>query len=200
MSLADKTWTPVSIHRLALVWLRAERDSNLAGRLALMPSLVWSHGINDLLDEPDLDNPDRNRARWRLFMVIRNIFYAEIPPDTEWYEVRSLTDDELQELRAVNFKGWTDPADKNELDKVAARKNIALTSEPATWEPPILFGHDKDGPFTIIEGNNRLTAYVGSGRKDLNIPLIVGLSKMKCMWHMFDVCDCFLAYDLWKGT
>jgi hypothetical protein len=34
--------------------------------------------------------------------MIRNVFVVEIPPDTEWYEVHSLTDKELAELRVVN--------------------------------------------------------------------------------------------------
>jgi hypothetical protein len=100
--------------------------------------------------------------------------------------VHSLTDNELGDLHVVNYHVWNDPADKNELAKVAARKKTQLQSDPSRWEPPIFWGHDKNGPFAIIEGNNRLTAYAASGRSDLNIPVFVGLSPMKCVWHILD--------------
>jgi hypothetical protein len=100
--------------------------------------------------------------------------------------VHSLTDNELGDLHVVNYHEWNDPADKNELAKVAARKKTQLQSEPSSWEPPILWGHDKNGPFAIIEGNNRLTAYAASGRSGLNIPLFVGLSPIKCIWLILD--------------
>jgi hypothetical protein len=120
--------------------------------------------------------------------MIRNVFVVEIPPDTEWYEVKSLTDTELSELHVVNYQDWNDPADKNELTKVAVRKPLELRERPESWEQCILWGHDKKGPFAIIEGNNRLTAFVASGRSGLNIPIFVGLSSMRCVWHILDNC------------
>jgi hypothetical protein len=127
--------------------------------------------------------------------LVRNVFFGEIPLDTEWFDVRFLTDHELTEVHAVNFPNWTDPGDNNELEKVAARKEIELIASPEMWETPILWGHDQRGPFTIMEGNNRLTAYVGSRQGGINIPVFVGLSRLQCIWHVFDKCG-FLAYDL----
>ncbi len=127
------------------------------------------------------------------------MFVGEIPADTEWYAVDSLTDEDLPELRAVNHPDWTNPADANELLKVAARKQCVLEAEPQNWESPILFGHDQTGPFTILEGNSRLTAYARSGQSGLNIPVLVGVSRLPCIWHIIDKCH-VLAYDLWKGT
>lgn len=188
MSLAAMNWTPVSMHKVILAWLRAERGTNIAGLLSQLPAAVWSPGLSNLLDHADLSDPEENRARLRLLYMIRNIFVVELPPDTKWYEVHSLTDGELEELRAINHPGWTDPNDKNEIAKVAARRNLHLTEPPPNWEPPILWGHSRAGPFTIIEGNTRLTAYTASGRADLNIPVFVGLSPMSCYWHILDNC------------
>lgn len=40
-----------------------------------------------------------------------------------------------------------------------------------------LWGHDRSGPYTILEGNNRLTAYESTGRTGkLSLPVLVGLS------------------------
>jgi hypothetical protein len=178
MSLAAKEWTGVSIHKIMLAWLRAERSK--------LTAFVEAEFLSRLLDHPDLRNADENRVRLRLFYCIRNAFFVEIPPDTEWYEVCNLTDDDLVELRAINYPDWTDPADDNELAKVAARKKIVLCDLPSAWEPPILFGHDMNGPFSILEGNHRLTAYARSQRCELSIPVFVGLSPMRCLWNLAD--------------
>jgi len=188
MGLAAMKWSPEPVHKVILAWLRAERDTRVAMRLSNAPKVVWPVVISKLLDHPDLDNSEENRARLRLFYIIRSLFFVEVPPDTKWYEVHNLTDKELPELRVINSNEWTDPNDKNELAKVAARKKLELRAAPATWEPPILWGHDMNGPFTIFEGNNRLTAYAASMRSDLNIPVFVGLSSMACVWHIVDNC------------
>jgi hypothetical protein len=196
MSLAQMKWVSASIHHAILAWLRAERDPKLTNLLLPFPPLLWSAGLSRLLDQPKLDDPEENRARLRLFYLTgRHVFSVEIPPDTEWYEVHDLTDTELGELHVVNYQEWNDPADKNELMKVAARKKIPLREPPSAWQPPILWGHSTAGPFTIIEGNTRLTAYAGSGQSGLHIPVLVGLSKMQCVWHILDSCQ-FLMQDL----
>jgi hypothetical protein len=51
-------------------------------------------------------------------LIVPPIFMVEIPPDTKWYEVHNLTDQELTELHVVNFHTFNDPADQNELMKV----------------------------------------------------------------------------------
>jgi hypothetical protein len=189
MSLAQKTWTGTSLHEVVLAWLRAERETNVAQALSTLPAAIWFPGLSNLLDRPNLSDPDENRARLRILHLIRNIFIAEIPPDTTWYEVHNLTDKDLNELYVVNFPGeWNDRNDSNELVKVARRKQIVLRALPSVWQPPILWGHDRNGPFTIIEGNKRLTAYAGSGQSGLNIPILVGLSPMSCVWHILDHC------------
>ena len=103
-------------------------------------------------------------------------------------EVRNLADAELDELRAVNEKNWVDPNDRNELAAVARRKQRTLEAEPSEWGAIILWGHMRTGPFTIIEGNHRLAAYVWSKRTDLDIPIFVGLSPLGCIWQIFDQC------------
>ena len=195
MALAAMRWTRVSIHKVVLAWLRAERETHVAKALVAFPEPVWSLGLSNLLDRPNLNDPDENRARLRLLYMIRNLFLVEIPPDTEWHEVHTLTHTELPELRTVNYQHWNDPNDKNELPKVAARKKLPLRVAPSSWERPILWGHDRNGPFTIIEGNNRLTAYAASGQSGLNIPAFIGLSTMRCVWHLSDNSG-FLIQDL----
>jgi hypothetical protein len=66
MSLAQKNWRAVSIHRVVLAWLRAERHGGVQNTLAGVPELVWGQGLNALLDRPRLNDPEANRARLRL--------------------------------------------------------------------------------------------------------------------------------------
>jgi hypothetical protein len=204
MSLAQKNWRAVSLHKVVLAWLRAERDTGVRNILARLPELVWAQGLNALLDRPRLNDPEVNRARLRLLYMYRNVFMVEIPPDTKWYVVRNLTDAELKELHVVNYHNFNDPGDKNELMKVAARKasveqtrneKIEPRSPPSDWEPPILWGHNKGGPFSIIEGNKRLIAYAASGQTGMDIPVLVGLSPLRCHWHILDNAS-LLMYDL----
>jgi hypothetical protein len=136
--------------------------------------------------------------------MYRNVFLVEIPPDTKWYEVRNLTDEDLNELHVVNYHDFNDPKDQNELVKVVARKaaveqkrqeKIEARGPPTDWDPPILWGHTKAGPFTIIEGNKRLIAYAASGQTGMDVPVLIGLSPMRCHWHTLDNAT-FLMYDL----
>jgi hypothetical protein len=105
MSLSQKAWTRVSMHHVVLAWLRAERGTNVALALSRFPETLWASGLSQLLDHPNFNNPEENRARLRIMYVIRNVFMLEIPPDTEWFEVRNLNDAELSELHAVNHAG-----------------------------------------------------------------------------------------------
>jgi len=181
-------WTRVSMHKVVRAWLRAERDTNVARQLSQLPELLWAPGLSKLLDHPDFENSNENRARLRILYMIRSLFVVEIPPDTAWYEVRNLTHSALGELRVVNYGDWTVSTEQNQIAKVAARKKPTLELSPENWDPPILWGHNRNGPFTILEGNNRLTAYAASGRSDLNILVFVGLSPMACVWHILDRC------------
>jgi hypothetical protein len=196
MSLAEKDWTRTSLHNVVLAYLRAERQKvESACANSRMPGALWMGALSKILNQPNTNDAEENRTRLRLLYMIRNLFVLEIPPDTEWWKISSLTDNDLEELYVVNNAGWNDPADNNELRRVAGRRKIELQTGPSTWEPPILWGHDKRGPFTILEGNNRLVAYVCSGRTGIDTPVLIGLSPMRCFWHAFDKAE-FLIQDL----
>lgn len=184
MSLADMKWTCVPIHRVVIAWLRAERDGYVA---EVLPQTGLSQAqLVQLLDRANLDDAEENRARLRLLYWARNLYVLEIPPDTDWYEVVNLKHEHIGELLAVNHPAWTDPSDCNELLKVAARKGRPMLAPLSQWQPPILWGHDRTGPFTIIEGNNRLVSYAKSGQVNLDMPVFIGLSPIRCLYHLPD--------------
>lgn len=192
MSLANMSWKHVAVHEVIAELLRGETHKL---RVALSPAAV-AH-LTPLIDSPNIADPQENHARLRLLHLIRRQLIGEIPPDTRWYEVRNLTDAELPELHVIARCGWDDPRDQNELLRVAARSPRSLTSQPKNWPRPILWGHTNAGPFTIMEGNNRLTAYVSNNQSGIAIPVLVGVSAAQCFFHMFDQCG-FIANDLWR--
>lgn len=177
-------WKPVSYRVVVLEWLRAERKKVPVA--LLMHLRTAQEDFARLLDNPDLCSAGENRLRLRFLYGIRSMYVLEIPPDTKWYEVRNFRHEHTKVLYAVNNRAWNDPEDRNELYKVAARKRLAIKKQTSLWERPILWGHDRNGPFTIIEGNHRLSAYVFSGQTDLNISVLVGISPLKCHHHAPD--------------
>src|SRR5271155_4083385 len=184
MSLAGMTWKRVTVHMVVAEFLQAEAF-RCNGPL---PAQITS---------PNITDPSENHMRLRWLHQIRRWIIGEIPPDTRWFEVHDLTDNELAELHVIARCGWDAPGqDNNELLRVAVRKPHHL--KPLTeWKRPILWGHVERGPFTIIDGNNRLTGYASSNLRGIAIPVLVGLSPTPCYWHIFDQCG-VVAQDLWK--
>jgi hypothetical protein len=87
---------------------------------------------------------------------------VEIPLDTLWYEVLTLTENDLDELyvSAHHNEKWDRAG--NKLDQTAKADPQELKSPPAEWARIILWGHEMSGPFSIIEGCKRMLAYSGA--------------------------------------
>jgi hypothetical protein len=197
MSLPDGRWRRISIHEFALEFLRAERDTNLATLRANCPWLISDADLGCLLENADFNNPLHNQRRLRLLYLMRNRYVGEIPPDTEWYEVHSLTDEDLHNLYVTRHEAWIDQSDNNELRLVAARRKEPAKAPPDQWKRVILWGHERGGRLAIIEGNHRLVGYAANKSNGIDIPVLVGLSSTPCCWHPLDPQVIFLA-DLWR--
>jgi hypothetical protein len=141
-----------------------------------------------LIDKANLSDDVQNRHRRELLYSQRAPLLCNVPSDTAWHEVRYLERVHLRQLLVIGGNcGWDDPADRNELLVVAKRRNIALEESSERWDEPILWGHTTDGPFTVLEGNNRLVAYAGmTDPPPLKIAVYVGLSPTLCIWHRPD--------------
>lgn len=190
VSLIDMKWRSVTVHAVVAEFLRSERH-----RLIALPRDALA-----LIDQPNIVDPPENHARLRYLALIRRQLLGEIPPDTRWYKVCTLTDGNLPELYVIGRCGFDDPCgrDQNELQSVASRRPEQMNSAPPNWESPILWGHDRSGPFTIIDGNHRLIAYASQGqRSGLSVPVFVGLSQTPCFWHIFDPPN-KLVNDFWR--
>ena len=112
-----------------------------------------------------------------------------MPPDTAWYVVQHLGACHFWNLRNINHPGWTPHSDTNELLETARTRPEAMRSGavPAEWQP-ILWGHERIGPFTILEGNHRMTALAGAPDRFQTLRMVayVGLSAELCGWHRAD--------------
>jgi hypothetical protein len=170
-------WQPVTVHAVHLAFVSAEWP-----KLPLaMPA------ERHLIDAPDLTNASENERRRALLYSWRKPLMEKVPRGTSWYEVRYLERRHLDELLVIGRCGWDDVADRNELPMVAKREHLVLATPPAEWSEPILWGHDRSGPFTILEGNNRLVAYAATSvPPTLKIPVYIGLSPSRCCWHLPD--------------
>lgn len=177
MRLKNQKWRRVSIHEVYAAYLKAEW-----ARIPLRKN--WPRS---LVTQPNLRDRRENHVRLKLLYGLRLRLLMEIPPDTVWYKVTSLTERHLPELRAIGRCAWDGAGDQNELRQAAARRPLPLRQLPRRWDPIILWGHHKSGPFTILEGNHRLTAYAATpGAPPFSLPVYVGLSPSLCGLHLAD--------------
>ncbi len=194
MPLATMKWATVSVHTVVAAFLQSERQK--IQDIETDPSQL--NHLCEIIDNPDLTNPAENHTRLRTLYRIRGRLFGEIPPDTKWYEVSHLTDQELIQLHVIARCGFAASEDNTNLLNDAARQPRHLTTSPVNWNGVTLWGHSKNGPFTIIEGNHRLTAYAStSSGAGLKIPVFVGLSTTPCFWHHSDPRQ-ILLNDLWR--
>lgn len=173
--LRDETWHGVSNSEACLAFLRAEWDKE-SGRTS------WYDAT--LIAAPDLTDPAENAVRRLILGSWRAPLLEKIPADTAWFRVHSLRSVHLHELFVIGSDDWRDPGDRNELIQVGRRRGERLALPPADWHPPLLWGHTREGPFTILEGNNRLVNYAATpAPPPLAITCFVGLSPSPCVWH-----------------
>jgi hypothetical protein len=176
--LADETWISATHAEVCLAFLRAEWEK--------VPEITRWHDRR-LVDAPDLANWHENSLRRLILGSWREPLLAHIPADTSWWRVRSLRHTHTTELLVIASDDWRDPLDGNELLNVARRRGETLRTKPADWSPPILWGHEREGPFTILEGNNRLVNYAASvPNSAFAVECFVGLSPSPSVWHLPD--------------
>jgi hypothetical protein len=190
MALADsdRTWKETTIHFVISQWLRAERE-NFSFEPQWLP----------IVDNPDLANPEENHKRMRLFYIVRAIFLIEVPLDAEWYEVESLTENEFDDLytSARHGQEW---AGRKLREAAIGTAPLTLRTEPKDWARIILFGHSRTGPFSILEGNRRLIAYVqANATPQLKTKICVGISPSLCHWHLPDGGAFALGQGIFRG-
>lgn len=174
--LVNEHWKLCARERVVLAFLRAEWDK--------WPLLMML-GDRGIVDNPDLKDPVQNNTRASLLWHVRAPLLELIPADTCWFEVKNFSRAHCWQLHAINFPDWNSPDDMNELEKVAIRKPEPLRVPVNEWASPILWGHSKSGPFTVLEGNHRMCALASqvTSCDECAAPVFIGISTELCRWH-----------------
>jgi hypothetical protein len=183
-TLADEQWLPASFDDVVKSFLDSERDR-------FERYFELSEADRDLIERIASSTATGGELgptlRRSLLGLIRFGLFHHVPPTTKWFSV-ALRSSYLDEIRVIARCGWDDPADRNELRKVAGRcPRITLKEAPERWKPVVLWGHSEDGPFVILEGNHRLVAYAANGdMPNVCVQSFIGLSPDICNWHPLD--------------
>lgn len=173
-------WPEVSANEVTWAFLCSEFDQRVepgyrARLLAAFPGIV---------NRPNFNDPHENLNRHLALQSIRSGLLHWLPLSTRWSKTR-LKHTQVDRLRVFGRSGLDGPHDRNEVTQVAARVDWTLTAPPSQWKPVVLWGHDRRGPFTILEGNHRIVSAVRSGVA-FDIEVYVGLSSDFCYWHLPD--------------
>lgn len=178
LSLSNERWMPVDFNRVVYDFLKAEWHQ--------YPVELKGQHLG-LVESPKLGDGHEDQIRLQLLTWRRRHLLSRIPGNTVWFAVSHLRKRHYSQLLAINHHDWRSPDDQNELLKVAVRRPEPMKSHPSTWATPILWGHSMSGPFTILEGNHRLTALAGSPEAgDYPLPVYIGISVSSCYWHLPD--------------
>ena len=182
--LEDEAWASSSYDAMVLAFLKGEWSR---WRLA-------DRGDVKLITEPDLTDTIQNQTRRRLLDSVRRVLLSQIPRDTRWFEVRHLGARHFWQLRNIHRSDWSGHSDTHELLEMARLQPERLRQEANSWGSwrPILWGHNRTGPFTIIEGNHRLTALAGARaalQENIRMVTYVGISTRPCEWHRPDAIE-----------
>jgi len=165
--------------------------------------------FRDIVTHPDLSNDSDNQLRRALLYRRRGRLWREIPADTEWWEVE-LHNRDLRRVRVFPRDQWRKHSDRHyylldTAERIASR--ISAPSDPfigklrslceeflaardATRGSVLLVGLGDGGPWTIIEGNHRMTAavLVSESEAHLHFRFLCGFSPhmMDCCWYHTD--------------
>src|SRR3990167_1029489 len=139
-----------------------------------------AHKLVDLPDNyaamiatPDFESLAENLTRSSILThLLKRSVLSRVPSDTQWYE-SELSKEDASLVLTIADPYWV---------SLAAHRTRPM--EDREWIRPILFGHDGDGPWCILEGNHRLTAWVNSEKE--SVPVYVGISAQACPWHWLD--------------
>lgn len=158
--------------------------------------------LRPIVVRPNLSDPMENAARRHLLYCRHLALWAELPRDTQWYELE-ITPADLDRIRVFPRAHWRQLArGKFSVNEVAQKMRLrqeaaadpfiakiasighCLEEADCPTASVLLIGVDTRRPLTIIDGNHRLLAAVLKGRTD-RLRFLCGLSPsmMRCCWY-----------------
>ncbi len=175
---------------------------------------AYREQFRNVVCTPDLANDQENRLRRALLYVRRGRLWQELPPDTEWWELK-LEPADLCKIRVFPRKHWCHFAKPNfyfsdVMDRIQpwmrtktrdpfATKLRSLNSALANSETRttvLLIGVDDESPLTILDGNHRMAAagLISPNNVYERFRFVCGFSSrmMECCWYQTDF------FSLWR--
>ena len=171
--LFSERWHPANAAEVVIAFLKAERHRSSRYGLHL------THEQNRLIDSPNPNDQIENQQRLSLLRTSfrRASLWDAIPANTQWYRIEYLRYSHLSELLVISDKSWLN---------FASRIPKQMTG-PERWAPPILWAHSREGPFTVLEGNNRINWVAAKRYNRLEVAVMIGVSADRCSLHWPDL-------------
>lgn len=162
-----------------------------------------------LVSHPDLSDDRENAIRRALLFHRRGRLWRELPKDTEWWEVE-LEPEAVRRIRVFARNHWLRYGAPNFLlldtvETVRSRiehhsRDLFITklrslsnhmADNAEYSSVILISINQSTPFTILEGNHRMTAAALLDPKNVHrrFRFLCGFSRRmaECCWYRTDV-------------
>jgi len=168
--------------------------------------------LQQIVAEPDLENPGENAKRRALLFIRHFALWKEIPQGTRWYEVE-VNAMNLDDIRVFPRAQWrklargsfsiTEVAEalrtrSDSLDAQFLNKIVAIGNQFAQKEGSlgtvILIGREQDEPLTVLDGNHRLAAAILKTPEKLEkLRFLCGLSPRmtECCWYNTNLANLF---------
>lgn len=165
-----------------------------------------------LVFEADLANEAENALRRALLFRLRGHMWRELPAGTQWWEVE-VEESDLNLIRVFPRAQWRQVAQDDYLlrgivERIRGQQypsnvrdfidKVQALSQRLRIEPisscVLLIGRDEHSPFTILEGNHRLTAALLAGdglMRARRFRVLAGLSPRmdECCWYQTTVAN-----------
>lgn len=185
-------------------FLKAELHSSRFREGSLKALSILGFG-EELLENPDIEDPDQNKKRERVLGLCRGWpnkeLFTKFPEDTRWFRV-NISQEELGESYRLKSSSTMSDQERlisetsNKLKSGTEVKNInpkligeiqAKILANQELPPIILVAQDLNGKFVLIEGHSRSVAYCSVDKKYSYkaIPAIIGISKSMDDWDYF---------------
>lgn len=162
-----------------------------------------------LVMDADVNNEEQNALRRALLYRVRGHMWRELPADTEWYQIE-IEEKDLHLVRVFPRAQWRKIASgdfqlADVVERIRARQHAGKVTEFVSkvqslsyrlrLEPDnssvMLIGAGEGKPYTIIEGNHRITAALLASPEVLqkHFRVFCGLSPHmnQCCWYTTNV-------------
>lgn len=206
LTVSEKLFTPGSCRPVKLI-RRVSEDEVVAEFLRsdfhCRAYREYHNRLRDLVVNPNFEDAGENAKRRALLYIRHLALWREIPPETEWYEVK-VNEADMSDIRVFPRAQWRKLARGNfSLTQIVERMRtggnvldaqftakIAAIGERferrSAMGAVLLIGRSETEPVTVLDGNHRLVAATLATPSKLDkLHFFCGLSPrmIECCWY-----------------